>query len=75
MKVNFANAIKAHEEECGGTDDIFLALAIETLSPDSFGGADEVAHFIGRATINRKEKHETAKKGGYTAVLDTTSIE
>ena len=75
MKVSFANAIKAHEEECGGTDDIFLALAIETLSPDSFGGADEVARFIGRVTINRKEKHETAKKGGYTAVLDTTSIE
>ena len=75
LKMSFANAIQGHEEKHGGTDDTFLALAIETLSPDSFGGADEVASFIGRVTINRKQKREDtiARGDGATAVVDTTS--
>ena len=73
----FASAIKNHEEKQGGTDDTFLALAIETLSPDSFGGADEVASFIGRVTINRKQKRETtsSRENDTTGAVDTTSIE
>ena len=75
LKMSFANAIQGHEEKHGGTDDTFLALAIETLSPDSFGGADEVASFIGRVTMNRKQKREDtiARGDGATAVVDTTS--
>ena len=77
VRVRFAEAIKVREEKLGGTDDRFLALAIETLSPDSFGGADEVANFIGQVTMNKSNSQSGDKTGATTSrgTFDTTSIE